>query len=68
MEERIDEIMQAIILQALKDNPDGLTQRQIERLVKKKMKKLKKLLILFNEFDNLTITKKKLKKVKKVLT
>ena len=52
MEERIDEIMQAIILQALKDNPDGLTQRQIERLVKKKMKKLKKLLILFNEFDN----------------
>ena len=64
MEERIDEIMQAIILQALKDNPDGLTQRQIERLVKKKMKKLKKLLILFNEFDNLTITKK-IKKVKK---
>ena len=42
MEERIDEIMQSIILQALKDNPDGLTQRQIERLVKKKMKKLKK--------------------------
>ena len=58
MEERIDEIIQAIILQALKDNPDGLTQRQIKRLVKKKMKKLKKLLILFNEFDNLTITKK----------
>ena len=58
MEERIDEIMQAIILQALKDNPDGLPQRQIERLVKKKMRKLKKLLILFNEFDNLTITKK----------
>lgn len=58
MEERIDEIMQAIILQALKDNPDGLAQRQIERLVKKKMRKLKKLLILFNEFDNLTITKK----------
>lgn len=58
MEERIDEIIQAIILQALKDNPDGLTQGQIERLVKKKMKKLKKLLILFNEFDNLTITKK----------
>ena len=58
MEEKIDEIMQSIILQALKDNPDGLTQRQIGRLVKKKMKKLKKLLILFNEFDNLTITKK----------
>ena len=58
MEERIDEIMQAIILQALKDNPDALTQRQIESLVKKKKKKLKKLLILFNEFDNLTITKK----------
>ena len=58
MEEKIDEIMQSIILQALKDNPDGLTQRQIERLVKKKMKKLKKLLILFNEFENLKINKK----------
>ena len=44
MEEKIDEIMQSIILQTLKDNPDGLTQRQIERLVKKKMKKLKKIL------------------------
>ena len=68
MEEKSDEIMQSIILQALKDNPDGLTQRQIERIVKKKMKKLKKLLILFNEFDNLTISKKKKKKLKKVLT
>ena len=58
MEEKIDEIMPSIILQALKDNHDGLTQRQIARLVKKKMKKLKKLLILFNEFGNLTITKK----------
>ena len=35
MEERIDEIIQAIILQALKDNPDGLTQRQIESFVNK---------------------------------
>lgn len=43
MEERIDEIIQAIILQALKDNPDGLTQRQIERLVKKKNEKVKKI-------------------------
>ena len=43
MEEKIDEIMQSIILQALKDNPDGLTQRQIERLVKKKNEKVKKI-------------------------
>lgn len=34
----MDELIQAIILKALQDNPKGLTTRQIHKIVKRKLK------------------------------
>lgn len=48
MENRIDELVQAIILEELKKHPEGLTEKQIEKIVAKKMKKIKKMLDIFN--------------------
>ena len=44
----IDNLVQEIILQALRDNPNGLTTKQIQKIVKKKLKKIKKMLDIYN--------------------
>lgn len=45
--QQIDELVQAIIIDELKKHPEGLTTKQIEKLVSKKMKKIKKMLDIF---------------------
>ena len=40
----VDEIIQAIILEELQKHPEGLTTKQIEKIVNKKLKKIKKIL------------------------
>lgn len=47
MQQQIDELIQAIILEELKKHPEGLTTKQIEKLVNKKMKKIKKMLDIY---------------------
>lgn len=44
MENKIDELIQAIILEELKKHPEGLTTKQIEKIISKKLKKIKKML------------------------
>lgn len=48
MSKELDELIQAFILDELKKHPEGLTTKQIEKLVKNKLKKLKKMLDIFN--------------------
>ena len=48
MENRVNELVQAIILEELKKHPDGLTTKQIEKIVRKKLKKIKKMLDIWN--------------------
>lgn len=45
----MDEIIQEIILQALRDNPKGLTTQEIIQIVEKKLKKIKIMLDIWNE-------------------
>lgn len=47
MQSNIDEIVQAIILEELKKHPKGLTEKQLFKVVKKKLKKLQKMVDLF---------------------
>lgn len=47
--EKFDELIQAIILDALEKNPEGLSEKQIIKIVEKKLKKVKKMIDLFNE-------------------
>lgn len=42
-EERENEIVQALILKALEEHPEGLTTKQIHKAVKSKLKKIKKI-------------------------
>lgn len=37
-----DQIVEMLILKALRENPQGLTEKQIYKYVKKNLKKLKK--------------------------
>ena len=55
----IDNLVQEIILQALRDNPNGLTTKQIQKIVKKKLKKIKKMLDIYNSlwYNNNVIRK-----------
>ena len=47
MENNLNELIEAIILEELERHPEGLTTKQIEKIVRKKLKKLKKILDLF---------------------
>lgn len=47
MENNLNELIEAIILEELEKHPEGLTTKQIEKIVRKKLKKLKKILDLF---------------------
>lgn len=44
-----DEIIQALILKVLEEHPKGLTTRQIQREVRRKIKKMQKISKLLNE-------------------
>lgn len=44
-----EKMMEALIIQALEEHPEGLTTKQIYKIVKKKVKKLKKVLDILTE-------------------
>lgn len=49
MKNRVDELLvKAIILNELEKNPKELTDKQLEKIVKKKLKKVKKILDIYN--------------------
>lgn len=47
MENNLNELIEAIILEELEKHPEGLTTKQIQKIVNKKLKKVKKILDLF---------------------
>lgn len=49
MQTTIDEIIQAIILEELKKHPEGRTEKQLYKVINKKMKKIKKVLDIINK-------------------
>lgn len=59
MENQVNELIQAIILEELKKHPEGLTTKQIEKIVAKKLKKVKKMLDIWNSlwYNNSVIRK-----------
>lgn len=46
---KLDELIQAIVLDALEKHPKGLTEKQIKKIVDKKLKKILKIVDLFNQ-------------------
>ena len=48
MEKQLNELIQAIILEELEKHTEGLTTKQIQKIVSKKLKKVKKMLDLLH--------------------
>ena len=44
----LDNLIQAIIMEELKKHPEGMTEKQITKMVNKKLKKVKKMLDILN--------------------
>ena len=48
MQEQLDTLVQSMILEELEKHPEGLTEKQLYKIIKKKLKKIKKMLDIYN--------------------
>ena len=61
----LDNLIQALIMEELKRHPEGMTEKQITKVVNKKLKKVKKMLDILNNLwynDNVIRKEKPMQK------